>query len=125
MLKSRDSVNSIYTLIEMDASMGKTTSELQIKLTKELSELKKAQDALNKAMQRRKKEISLILEDERCTSSIPDPPELSPDEMECIVETVKSENEYLYQSTDDDNFLVHNKSLSSLLQYGSSEDSDY
>lgn len=87
---------SVTTLAERAKSLNiaeKTAKEEEIE--KELSDLKKAQNALHQAMERKRAELIArkidIEEEEMLTAS--SPVQLSTDEMEQLIETVRSEDD--------------------------------
>ncbi len=65
-------------------------------LTLEMSELKKAQQALKKAMQRKNSEINTLLEEQciQLVDSMPPVPTLTDQELEEIVDTITSEDQH-------------------------------
>lgn len=99
MLQACTSVNLIYIEIESAASVAEKSS-LEKVLENEMSELKKAQAALQKAMKEKNKIMEAEEEDEIMIAG--SPIQLSDRELESLVETiVKEDSEYVSDSEED------------------------
>lgn len=87
MLRAHASVNQLYSNISQSADA--TASESQI--TAELSELKKSQEALYKAIEKKEGDIQLAESEEGELMKANSPVELQDDELAALVKMVKNE----------------------------------
>ena len=90
MLKAYASTNAVSERIVTLTLPEKKAVEKE--LEKEMTDLKKAQDALMKALERRKTTLLAIEQDEKekAIAIAPPPVQLSDEEMENLVETIKN-----------------------------------
>ena len=90
MLQSYAYVNHLYET--MHTSCGSDAKSLEEALDKELTELRKAQEALHKVIKRRQLDIA-VAEREQQTMTVPSPLQLSDDDVEKLVEVVITEEQ--------------------------------
>ena len=90
MTASATAINALYKEAEACPTDIKTIQETT---AKELTELRKSQEALVKSLKRKESELSILLLKESSKMIVPPPAELSTDEMEHIVEVVQQEEQ--------------------------------
>ena len=76
----------------MHTNCGSDTKNLEEALDKELTELRKAQEALHKVIKRRQLDIT-VAEQEQQTMTVPSPLKLSDDDLEKLIEVVITEEQ--------------------------------